>query len=67
MLIESLSEEMRILYVALTRAKEKLYITAAVKGLEKKLIKWMDYLSVTEERLPAYIIARGKSYFEWLA
>ncbi|MFR6484475.1 MAG: 3'-5' exonuclease, partial [Intestinibacter bartlettii] len=29
--IENISEEMRILYVALTRAKEKLIITASIK------------------------------------
>ena len=34
-LFESLSEEMRILYVAVTRAKEKLIITGAVKNAEK--------------------------------
>lgn len=32
---ETLSEEMRLLYVAMTRAKERLYITAAVKDAEK--------------------------------
>ena len=34
---ESISEEMRILYVALTRAKEKLFITGTSKNLSKKL------------------------------
>ncbi|MGL6174421.1 MAG: 3'-5' exonuclease, partial [Cellulosilyticaceae bacterium] len=34
---ENLSEEMRILYVALTRAKEKLVITGTVKNLEKQI------------------------------
>ena len=35
--IENLSEEMRILYVALTRAKEKIYITGTGKEIQKKL------------------------------
>ena len=34
MLENSLSEEVRILYVALTRAKEKLILTGTVKGLK---------------------------------
>lgn len=33
--VEKLAEEIRILYVALSRAKEKLYMTAAVKNPEK--------------------------------
>ena len=35
--VENLSEEMRILYVALTRAKEKIYITGTGKEIQKKL------------------------------
>jgi ATP-dependent helicase/nuclease subunit A len=38
--IERLSEELRVLYVALTRAREKLIITACVDGLEKHADKW---------------------------
>lgn len=34
---EMLSDEMRLLYVALTRAKERLFITAAIKNPEEKL------------------------------
>ncbi|WP_024867195.1 helicase-exonuclease AddAB subunit AddA [Butyrivibrio sp. FCS014] len=34
---ESLGEELRVLYVALTRAKEKLIMTAGVKNLAKKV------------------------------
>lgn len=42
---ELLSEEMRILYVALTRAKEKLILVGTVKKLEKSLEKWSESLS----------------------
>lgn len=38
--LNTLSEEIRILYVALTRAKEMLILTGTVPGLEKKLEKW---------------------------
>lgn len=40
MKLNTLSEEIRILYVALTRAKEMLILTGTVSGLEKKLEKW---------------------------
>jgi len=43
---ETLSEEMRLLYVALTRPKERLYITAAVKDPVKLLEKQRAGLSV---------------------
>ncbi|HOB30581.1 MAG TPA: helicase-exonuclease AddAB subunit AddA [Bacillota bacterium] len=37
---DDLAEEMRILYVAMTRAKEKLYLVGSAKDLEKKFEKW---------------------------
>ena len=43
---ETLSEEMRLMYVALTRPKERLYITAAMKDPEKFMEKQRTGLSV---------------------
>ena len=37
---EAVSEELRVLYVALTRAKEKLIITASGARLASELQKW---------------------------
>lgn len=37
---DSYMEEMRTLYVAMTRAKEKLILTATLSNAEKKLISW---------------------------
>ena len=37
---ESLSEELRVLYVAMTRAKEYLILTGSVKGVGKKMMDW---------------------------
>ena len=42
MVKEDKSEELRVLYVALTRAKKKLYITAAAKDLDKRIQKALD-------------------------
>ncbi|MCG2730946.1 MAG: helicase-exonuclease AddAB subunit AddA, partial [Acetobacterium sp.] len=40
--MEMLSEEMRLLYVGMTRAEEKLIIVGTVKNLEKAQQKWHD-------------------------
>ena len=46
---ESLSEEMRILYVAMTRAREKLIITGAVSDIAKEMGKWAACASAQGE------------------
>lgn len=38
--METLSEEMRLLYVAMTRARESLVVVGMVKNLESKLTAW---------------------------
>ena len=40
LLTESLGEELRVLYVAVTRAKEKLYLSGSLKKMEDTLSKW---------------------------
>lgn len=64
-LFETLSEEMRILYVAFTRAKEKLIITGATRDLEKSISRWMS-ASLDEEIVPASEVLKGKSYLDWI-
>ena len=65
-LFESLSEEMRILYVAVTRAKEKLIITGAVKNAEKTLKRWIDSASMDEDVIPEVEVLKGRSYMDWI-
>ncbi len=38
--LETVGEELRILYVAMTRAREKLIMTASERSLDRKLEKW---------------------------
>lgn len=64
--LESLGEELRILYVALTRAKEKLILTGTVCKLEEKLKGFEILKRQQEEKLPYGLRARGKSYLEWI-
>lgn len=61
---EMVSEELRILYVALTRAKEKLIITAASGTLEKQLKSWGRLAAM--ERLPDYAMGAVRSPLAWI-
>ena len=63
---ETLSEEMRILYVALTRAREKLIITGAVKDAGKTVGKWLASAEVQEEKLPSYEMIKAANYLDWI-
>jgi len=63
---ETLSEEMRILYVALTRAREKLIITGAVRDVPKAAAKWARCAGVPEDKLPPHEMLKGGSYLDWL-
>ena len=67
---ETISEEMRVLYVALTRAKEKLIITGISKDLSKQLKKkqeLVDYEDSTSDiKIPISLIKKCNSYLDWL-
>ena len=65
-LFETLSEEMRILYVAFTRAKEKLIITGAVRNLEKSIEKWYSAANLDVNIIPPSEVVKGKSYLDWV-
>lgn len=60
---EMLSEEMRLLYVALTRARERLFVTAAVKDPEKKMQSMM--LQCTSPMSPEVLIG-AQSMADWM-
>lgn len=65
--IENLSEEMRILYVALTRAKEKIYITAAKKDYTKKFEKLEEEIKNSDSnKIRIDMLKKAKSYLEWI-
>lgn len=65
--LEMRSEEMRVLYVAMTRAKEQLELVASVKDIEKSMTKWQDAQLVDpSERLPDYMRSRANGYLDWI-
>lgn len=63
---ENLGEELRILYVAATRAKEKLILTGAVKKLEKQSVKWRLAARQQEQQFCYSALAQAASYLDWL-
>lgn len=63
---ENLAEEMRVLYVALTRAKEKLILTGTVKNFEKAFWKWNATADCGTENLPVSRLRRGRNYLDWI-
>lgn len=65
--IETMSEEMRILYVALTRAKEKLIISGTVKDLPKAMQKWVKSADTEELSLAPYQMLKAERYLDWIA
>ena len=64
--LETLSEEMRILYVAFTRAKEKLIITGATSNLEKSINNWVSSAALDENIILPSEVLKGKSYLDWI-
>ena len=66
LLKESLGEELRVLYVAMTRAKEKLILTGTVGKLEKQMISLSRFLDEEEELLPLGTRIKAKNYWAFV-
>lgn len=64
--MEMLAEEMRVLYVALTRSREKLFLIGTVKQMEKTVEQWQRNFFSSEWVLPTYTRAAAKSYLDWI-
>lgn len=66
LITESLGEELRVLYVALTRAKEKLILTAGVKDM-KKLLEKYALKAITPRNTLSYLeLSAAASYLDWI-
>ncbi|MBU5593406.1 helicase-exonuclease AddAB subunit AddA [Clostridium sp. MSJ-4] len=64
--LETLSEEMRILYVAFTRAKEKLIITGSVTNLDKASYRWCYSAMNSTDKIASSETIKAKSYLDWI-
>ncbi len=63
---ENISEEMRVLYVALTRAKEKLFITGTLPKLQERVKKWQIFGNRESHAVMPLGVKRGGSYLNWI-
>ena len=63
--LDNLGEELRVLYVALTRAKEKLICVGAVKKCSDYLERLYSKL-VSESVIEPYTVTSCQSYCDWL-
>ena len=68
--VEALSEEMRVLYVALTRAKEKLIITGISKDVEKSFNEKQDLIETYKiegkSKINESVLKKYKTYLDWI-
>ena len=64
--LENLGEELRVLYVALTRAKEKLILTGTLKSVEDKRKQYDRIRSQTGRPLAFGLLQKAASYLDFL-
>ena len=64
---EMIAEELRVLYVAMTRAKEKLIMTGAMKNPEKRINAWtMRAMTVGNRGLLSSYVKKASTYFDFV-
>jgi len=65
---QALAEELRVLYVALTRARERLILTGASPRMSRVLLEQGRRLGgdVTGPKLPLYVTATAQKPLDWL-
>ena len=59
---DTLGEELRVLYVAMTRAKEKLILTGTVRDFETVFPKLQNSIPHRKDKLPVPMIAKASCY-----
>lgn len=64
--MEMLAEEMRVLYVALTRAREKLFIVGALRNLDRQIASWGKHLEHDNMMLPDYDLSKANCFMDWI-
>lgn len=66
MITEIIAEELRILYVGLTRAKEKLIITGVTKDIPKLLAQYINVPQEKDNKLSFSIIRESENYLDFI-
>jgi ATP-dependent helicase/nuclease subunit A len=62
---EMLAEEMRVLYVAMTRPKEKMILLGTAKDAEKQLERWRQTMR-PDGSMPDHALSSARCYLDWL-
>lgn len=65
-IVENLGEELRVLYVAMTRAKEKLIMTGGVSDLENSMGKWNSAAGMRGDTLSYSWLSGASTYLDWV-
>lgn len=66
---ESKAEEMRVLYVALTRARERLILVGSAgkaENFSKQAERWCRYAELSNCVLPEYAVMESNSFLDWI-
>ena len=64
---EAKAEELRVLYVALTRAREKLILVGSAKPSVEKCAKaWSRYTELKDAALPGHAVLGAKTWLDWI-
>lgn len=66
MINDSLAEEIRVLYVAFTRAREKLILSGTISNMEKKFISLMKYTNRRNGAFSAYELSGVTSALDYV-
>lgn len=66
MRMDNLGEELRILYVAMTRAKEKLILSGTVKNYEGSMSAFEEIKNQEEKKLPYGILSHSTSFMDFI-
>lgn len=64
--LENMGEELRVLYVALTRAKEKLIMTGYVKKMQSQLKRWSQKGNNGKQSLGYFQLSQAGNYLDWV-
>lgn len=63
---DSKAEELRVLYVALTRAREKLIMTGSVDNYENSVSRWCSNANAKDSVLPYVTLVNTNNYLDWV-
>ena len=66
MRMDNLGEELRILYVAMTRAKEKLIMTGVVKNYEERMLSYEEIKKEEDLKIPFAILSQSSSFMDFV-